>query len=200
MGTKAFLQKGRSRPGLVLPANAVAKVNQADDRSALVRAAKHKEAADAAKEIPVETKPTLSMTSRATLTAHAQPEIIKASEPAPEPVPAAPEPPPTEPEPVPEPPVAEPDPEPVPAAPEPAPEPTPEEEPAEDEAKATDEDLPITTVVGIGAALAERFATYGYRTLAELAAADADSINQIPGARNRGRQWVADARKKLGML
>ena len=44
MGTKAFLQKGRGKPGLVLPANATAKINQARDRSALVRAAERNEA------------------------------------------------------------------------------------------------------------------------------------------------------------
>lgn len=202
MGTKAFLQKGRTRPGIVLPANAVARVNQADDRSALVRAAEKKAQAMTEQAEPLPNIGTsIAAKARATLSVSAQVDVVTPSEPEPasEPAPALPA---AEPEPEPVPMAPEPEPEPVPATPEPEPEPepTPEEEPAEDEAKATDEDLALTVVGGIGAALAERFATYGYRTLADLAKAQADSINQIPGARQRGRQWIDEARKRLGLL
>ena len=40
MGTRAILQKGRGRPGLTLPANAVAKINESNDRSGLERVAR----------------------------------------------------------------------------------------------------------------------------------------------------------------
>lgn len=39
MAIKAFVQKGRGKPGLVLPASAVARINESKDRSALIRAA-----------------------------------------------------------------------------------------------------------------------------------------------------------------
>lgn len=211
MGTKAFLQKGRTRPGIVLPANAVAKVNQAGDRSALVRAAEHKKASDStAEEMPVKTTSSLTMGSQAVLTV-GPPEVeAPKPEPTPEPVLETPEPPPAEPEPVqaepepaPEPEQAEPEPvsepEPEQAEPEPQTSAEPEPEPVVEE-KPNVESMPLTVVGGIGAALAERFATYGYKTLADLAKAQADSINQIPGARQRGRQWIDEARKRLGLL
>jgi predicted flap endonuclease-1-like 5' DNA nuclease len=56
MGRKAFLQRGRGKPGLVLPANAVAKINEARNRSALVRAAEVLEPAPPPDDEP-DTKP-----------------------------------------------------------------------------------------------------------------------------------------------
>ena len=67
MGTKAFLQKGRGKPGLVLPANAVERINQANDRSALVRAAA-KPAEPAPPPPTVAAKSAATMGSTATLT------------------------------------------------------------------------------------------------------------------------------------
>jgi predicted flap endonuclease-1-like 5' DNA nuclease len=232
MGTKAFLQKGRTKPGIVLPATAVERVNQAADRSALVRAA----------EVKLEAKPTpsgkLGMTSYAKLTvaepepkveavistspdgevaavtvaapkgvkvgmsSNAQPEVIRNGvvvEPKPLDlseeiervkdnihaaigVPADL----LEPEPI----------EPCLVAPattqnrplEPAPKPK----------KHLPADTPLTVVAGIGTALAERFAAYGYGTLEALAKADPTTIDEIPGARKRGQQWIDEAKARLG--
>lgn len=44
MGVKAFVQKGRGKPGLILPAGAVARINDSKDRSALIRAAQRQAA------------------------------------------------------------------------------------------------------------------------------------------------------------
>lgn len=210
MGTKAFLQKGRTKPGLVLPANAVERVNQANDRSALVRAAEAKSppavgnvgmTSSAKLTVTRPEKPDVEATAVAGMSSGAQPEVVRNGE------------------------VVEPKPvdlgeeiervtanvsaalgvpaellgpvEPgtgaVPATMQPHPiEPDPKPKKA-----GLPADTPLTVVAGIGTALAERFAAYGYATLSDLAKADAETINEIPGARKRGQQWVDEAKKRL---
>jgi predicted flap endonuclease-1-like 5' DNA nuclease len=208
MGTKAFLQKGRTKPGIVLPATAVERVNQAADRSALVRAAEVKLEA---KPTPISTSPDGDVAAvtvaapkgvKVGMSSNAQPEVIRNGvvvEPKPLDlseeikqvkdnihaaigVPADL----LEPEPI----------EPCLVAPattqnrplEPAPKPK----------KHLPADTPLTVVAGIGTALAERFAAYGYGTLEALAKADPTTIDEIPGARKRGQQWIDEAKARLG--
>ena len=57
MGIKAFVQKGRSKPGLILPAAATARVNQAKDRSALVREYERRQRSVSAVETLPDPKP-----------------------------------------------------------------------------------------------------------------------------------------------
>lgn len=208
MGTKAFLQKGRGKAGLVLPANAVAKVNQANDRSALVRAADkamEEHAAVAAKEKDVvPAAGNLGVGSQARLTVQAamssgsQAEVVRDGKVV-EPVTlgagatlATMQPAPIEPDPTPAGHVKV-------DAPAPEPEPQAEERPAPIEPEPADPNAPLTVVAGIGTALAERFATYGYKTLEDLSKAEPETINEIPGVRKRGHQWIDEARKRLGL-
>jgi len=199
MGTRAFLQKGRGKPGIVLPANAVARVNQASDRSALVRAADK-----AMEEHSADPLPNIGMSIAAKL----KDDVVGPVELGTGATLATMQPAPIEPDPTPDGPNLKCD------APAPEPAPQAEEQPAEQVSSfplkaadppslplkvTADPNAPLTVVAGIGTALAERFATYGYRTLAELAQADPDSLNEVQGVRTRGRQWVDDARKRLGL-
>ena len=172
MGVKAFLQKGRGKPGLVLPANAVAKVNQASDRSALVRVAEYQEklkdqvrasvAVPAELLEPMEPMPNIGMSIAAkasgSLTFETQAEVV------------------------------------------PEPDPMPAEErldmvgvPPEPKPKLADDDL--TQIQGIGPALQRRLHNFGFRTVTELAAADPNVLNEVQGAKGRGELWVEEARK-----
>lgn len=169
MGVKAFLQKGRGKPGLVLPAHAVAKINQASDRSALVRAAEHmdklKERVRASAAVPAELlEPmpnigtSIAAKCRASLTVETKAEVV----PEPDPMPA-------------------------------------EERldmvgvPPEPKPKLADDDL--TQIQGIGPALQRRLHNFGFRTVTELAAADPNVLNEVQGAKGRGELWVEGARK-----
>lgn len=198
MGTKAFLQKGRTKPGVVLPANAVARVNQANDRSALVREHEKRQAMEqhAADPLPnigtsiaAKARESNEAFGKIGCGSYAKLSVTPAEEPR-------------EAEPVVE--LEEPEaaisavaavatgaaPDVVRAA-----EPVVESE----DAVEAGEDAALTTISGIGEKLAARFAMYGYVTLVDLAKADAETINEIPGVRNRGRQWVDEARVKTGL-
>jgi predicted flap endonuclease-1-like 5' DNA nuclease len=209
MGTKAFLQKGRGKPGLVLPANAVAKVNQANDRSALVRAAnrameghaavavKEKDAVPAAGNLGVGSRARLTV--QAAMSSGSQAEVVQGGAGA---TLATMQPAPIEPDPTPDGPGLKcdaPAPEPAPQAEEPNAPVEPKTEPSLPLKVTADPNAPLTVVTGIGTALAERFAAYGYKTLEALAKAEAETINEIPGVRKRGRQWIDEARKRLGL-
>lgn len=200
MGVKAYLQKGRGKPGLILPANAVAKVNQASDRSALVRLAEHQETlkqqvlvhtvipAELLEPMPNIGK-SIAAKAASTLTVEAHVEVLPELPPVePKPLPDVglsmvdkPEPEDFEPS---EPDDATPAMQAKPIEPDPVPEPKPK--------RAADD---LTQVAGIGPALQRRLRNFGFRTIAELADADPNVLNEIQGAKGRGSVWVAEARK-----
>lgn len=174
MGVKAFLQKGRGKPGLILPANAVAKVNESTDRSALVRAAEKAAAPviDVAAEI--------EQAKRAVSEALAVPkELLEPDPPVVDDAPTVVVPNPFAP------PVIEDD-----ADTEPDAKPFGQEVPAE-----PTQDL--TVIPGIGPAMQKRLHNFGFDTFEKLANASPEQLNEIQGARNRGGQWVDEARKLL---
>lgn len=183
MGTKAFLQKGRGKANLVLPAYAVAKINEANDRTALVRKAEKEQAAAKEKAMTehlADPLPNIGTSIAAKLTV--------------EPVAEPPAPTPT-PEPEPEP-VPEPGPEPEPDVEEDT-EPDAKEEPAQDLGPAVNQKDDFTSLPGIGPSIAKRLGVFGFHTFESLANADPEALNQIPGARNRGAAWVEAAKELL---
>lgn len=223
MGTKAFLQKGRTKPGIVLPAAAANRVNEAKDRSALVRAAEREAAA---KEHFADPLPNIGMSIAAKLEpvidVPAETEQVKEVVSDALAVPA---------EQLDDPYAvakdrmkqrifgatafsAEPNPVggttgglstlTVERAADPVPLPEPKEPPAEPEQlelidePSTEDDL--TTLVGVGPTLATRLRNFGYRSFTDIGRADPQTLNEIQGAKGRGESWVAEARKLAGLI
>ena len=165
MGTKAFLQQGRGKAGIILPANAVDRVNQTKDRSALIRAAERKAAQsqEAAEPLP-ETIERKSLTDVAVASAASLATLTVESARAVEPV--------------------------VPVE--------PAEEPTDRTADEPSDDL--TVLAGVGPAMATRLNNYGFASYADMARADASTLNDVPGAKGRGERWVQAARKLAGLI
>lgn len=183
---KAFLQKGRGKPGLILPANAVAKINESADRSALVRAAEYAEAKAA--EPMIDVAAAVQHAEKAIAATLAVPEELMKPEPLPGSGLTM---------------VGEPEPEDFEDKTVVTPNPftEPDTEPEEDGDTEPDAkpygDQDLTQISGVGPALEKRLQKFGFISFEKIAAADPAVLNEIPGAKGRGERWVTEARKLL---